>query len=452
VYLLRHSMRRARELALEATQPIEDLVASESGARSEHPAAPGASGAAGKPATTTLESPYYRIELDAETGSVRSVFDKALGRELVDLHSPYRLGQYIYVTGGDMPVGEVNGLLHYLRPKPVLTVHGSEKGRILSVRRTPYGWSAHLQSSAVNTPRIDTEIRLFASEKKIEFVENVTKDEVYRREGVYFAFPFAMEHPQFQYEIQNGVVDPAKDMLSGAGLDWFSVQHWISVQQDGVSASVLPLDSAIAALGDVIRGTWDSEFGARPGSIFCNVVNNYHAPRQLYQMPSERVEDKVQFRYVVTSAPATNVAALSRLGWEEITPLETDEIQSQDREWSRPGSLDGKQGAFLEANDPALLVDTWKPAEDGNGTILRFLDLGGAARRVSVGVPFLNLSRVRLTDAVERNGKELTPEGPHRFEFDIRPYEIVSIRLEGASSLPAPRASFAGDRLRSDGE
>jgi len=84
---------------------------------------------------------------------------------------------------------------------------------------------------------------------------------VFKKEGVYFAFPFAMTHPQFQYEIQNGVVDPAKDMYPGAGHEWFSIQHWISVQQDGLSATVMPLDAPLATFGDINRGEWPTEFG-----------------------------------------------------------------------------------------------------------------------------------------------------------------------------------------------
>src|ERR1035437_10434175 len=38
----------------------------------------------------TLESPYYRVQLDAETGAVRSIYDKQLQRELVSQDSPYR--------------------------------------------------------------------------------------------------------------------------------------------------------------------------------------------------------------------------------------------------------------------------------------------------------------------------------------------------------------------------
>ena len=34
--------------------------------------------------STTLESPFYRVETDTASGSIRSIVDKQLGKELVD--------------------------------------------------------------------------------------------------------------------------------------------------------------------------------------------------------------------------------------------------------------------------------------------------------------------------------------------------------------------------------
>ena len=84
-----------------------------------------------------------------------------------------------------------------------------------------------------------------------------------------------MSHPQFQYEIQNGVVDPAKDMYPGAGHEWISVQHWVSVQQDGVSGTVMPLDAhwSHSATSTVENGRRNSV--KRPGAIFSYAMNNY---------------------------------------------------------------------------------------------------------------------------------------------------------------------------------
>jgi alpha-mannosidase len=384
------------------------------------------------PNTTTLESAFYRVELDPATGAVRSIYDKQLQKELVSQTSPYKFGQYLYVSGGDK---EPNSVLQYrvVSPKPELEVHGAEKGRVISVERTPYGWRARMESSAMNTSKIATEIQLFEHEKKIEFVEEIDKKEELKKEAVYFAFPFAMEHPQFQYEIQNGVVDPAKDMYPGAGHEWFSVQHWVAAQQGGVSGAVMPLDTPLVTLGDINRGAWPTEFGARGGTIFSYAMNNYwHTNYRSAQGGHFR------FRYVVTSAATTDPAALSRTGWEAATPLEEDEIRSQDKALDLPRPLDGKAESFVTMDDPALLLETWKPAEDGKGTILRLLDLGGATRSVLISTPLLTVEEAMETDAVERDKHALELAGEHGFRVEVHPREILTLRVIGKSVLQAP--------------
>ena len=391
--------------------------------RSEKPATP-----ATATQTTTLESRYYRVQLDAATGAVRSIYDKQLRRELVDQHSPYRFGQYLYVSGGDK---EPNSLLQYrlVSPKPDLQIHPAQNGHLVSVTSTPYGWVARLESTATNTPRITSEIRLFEQEKKIEFVEDVNKKEVDSKEAVYFAFPFAMDKPQFQYEIQTGVVDPAKDMYPGAGHEWFSVQHWVSVQQNGVSATVMPLDVPLVTLGDINRGAWPTQFGQRTGTIFSYVMNNYWFTNYRAGQGGN-----FRFHYIVTSTPATDAARLSRMGWEEVTPLEKDEVTSQDKAQNLPRPLDGRQDSFLKVNDVNLLLETWKPAEDGRGTILRFLDLGGTTRTVTAQTPLLQVQQAWQTDAVERNRNPLSLVGSSGFQFTMHPHEIMTVRIAGTDA------------------
>jgi alpha-mannosidase len=389
--------------------------------------AAGADSDAGK-----LENDYYRIELDPATGAVRSIFDKQLQRDLVNTQSPYRFGQYLYVSGGDK---QPNTLLQFpmAAPKAELKIDQAHDGRLISINRTPSGQVARMESMSTNTPAIATEIRLFDHEKKIEFTEDVDKKEVDHKEAVYFAFPFAMEQPQFRYEIQTGVVDPAKDMYAGAGHEWFSVQHWISAQQNGMSATVMPLDAPLVTLGDINRGDWPAEFSKRSGTIFSYVMNNYWFTNYRAGQGGH-----FHFRYVVTSAPSTDATQLSRMGWEEMTPFETDEVTSQDKALDQPRPLDGKQGSFLDVQDPSLLLETWKTAEDGNGTILRFLDFGGTSRTVAVQTPLLQIDEVWQTDAVERNGKRLSPADGGGFQFTIHPHEIVTIRLVSHDLLKAP--------------
>ena len=317
--------------------------------------------------------------------------------------------------------------------KVELQIHGASHGTLLSVTRTPYGEVARMESRDTNTPKIVAEIQLFDQEKKIEFVEDMTKEVVNTKEAAYFAFPFAMNSPQFQYEIQNGVVDPAKDIYPGGGYEWFSVQHWVSAQQNGVSATVMPIDAALVTLGDIVRGTWPTRFGERPGTIFSYAMNNYWFTNYRGAQGGQ-----FRFRYVVTSAASTNSTQLSRMGWEEMTPLENDIVTSQDKASNLQRPLNGRQDSFLNEQDPNLLLDTWKPAEDGNGTVLRFLDFGGTTRTVTIQTPLLNLKQAWETDAVERNENPLSLVGTNRFLFTMHPHEIVTIRIIGEPLLPTP--------------
>jgi alpha-mannosidase len=383
------------------------------------------------PATSTLESRFYRVVLDPSTGAVQSIYDKELGRELVDSSSPYRFGQYLYVTGGDK---EPNNLLRYspILPNAELTVHPALQGRLLSVRRTPWGELATLESSAPQTPKIVTEIEVFDNEKKIEFREEVQRTATPAKEAAYFAFPFAADHPRFHYEIQNGVVDPATDFYPGAGHEWYSVQHWVSVEDSaGRTGTVMPLDAPLVTLGDINRGLWPDHFQAKTATVFSYIMNNYWFTN--YRAEQGGI---FHFRYVVTSAGKYDPVSTSRQGWEEASNLLADQVRSQDVAQGEAPSAEELQRSFLKIDDPAVFLQTWKPAEDGNGTILRLLDLGGSDRTIVLESEFLAGKKAFLTNAVEQGSSPLTINASGRLEVPIHRHEILTIRVTSALGKP----------------
>jgi alpha-mannosidase len=384
--------------------------------------------AAAEPAPEVMENDFYRLRLDPATGSVRNLFDKQLNRELVDQLSLYRLGQYLYVTTDN----KARGAAHFV-------VHSANAGRLISIERTTEGITAHLESTDTNTPRIASTITLSSHGKKVLFTEDVDKTATKQDEGVYFTFPFAISHPEFKYEIQNGAVNPALDMYPGAGLDWFSVQHWASVHNSDVSAAVMPLDASLMTFGDISRLNFPETFGERKGTIFSYAMNNFwHVNYRAEQ------GGHFKFRYVVTSAPTTNEVELSHIGWEEMTPLEVSEVSPSDKAVEIKRPLDGKSGSFLQADDPALFLETWKPAEDGRGTILRFLDLGGETRKVRVVLPQTNIEHAYVADAVERDLTPMTLSDPHTFELEVKPHAIITIRVLSRITMPSACGRFCG--------
>ena len=388
--------------------------------------------ASAQSASTTLDNIYYRVTLDPATGAVRSILDKELNRELVDSSSPYRFNQYVYVTGAGEPRStalEYNPVL----PKPVLEPHGAGGGRLVSVTRTPFGVVAKMESSAANTPQVETEVVLFDSEKKIEFLNRIKKTEVDTKEAVYFAFPFAMDHPEFRYETQNGYADPSRDIIKGGNLEWFSVQHWVAVDQDNVSAALVPVDAHLVTLGDIVRGAWPTEFGSRKGTIFSYVMNNYWETN----FPAGQGGDYA-FRYVVASGRNLSPGTLSRFGWEEMSPIEASEIKPQDKAVNPPRPLDASEGSFLRIDQPNVVLVTWKVAEDDQGTILRLLETDGRSGTAKIEIPILNLRSAYLCDAMERNQQPI-PVSEHGLEIPVKPFGILTVRLQGTTAVELPK-------------
>ncbi|HEX8150175.1 MAG TPA: glycosyl hydrolase-related protein, partial [Pyrinomonadaceae bacterium] len=340
----------------------------------------------------------------------------------VDEKSPYRFGQYLYVTGGGEPFP--NQMLTYRKTTPFarLDVHKGSDGRVVSVSKTPTGAVARMESSAPNTPRVTTEVVLFDGAKKIEINYRVRKETVYRKEGVYFAFPLAVREPRFRFDVQSAVVDPSKDMLPGAGLEWFSSQNWAAAGDEGLTVAIVNRDSFLWTFGDIVRGTWPKEFGRRAPALFSYVMNNYWNTNYVAAQGGE-----FTFRYVLTSARTLDQTALARAGWEETTPLERTLVKSQDQTYPARKTLPAARWSFLSVDNPSVLLSAWKQAEDGEGTVLRFIELGGVRSPVTVGGPLLDPTSGRVCNAVEECGPS-----PTRASFSIGPRQIFTLKVSPA--------------------
>ncbi|HEX8354954.1 MAG TPA: glycosyl hydrolase-related protein, partial [Pyrinomonadaceae bacterium] len=254
-----------------------------------------------------------------------------------------------------------------------------------------------------------------------------TKETVYKKEAAYFAFPVAAASPEFRYEVQNGVVNPARDMMPGAGLEWFSSQNWVSVGGEGAEVGLVGVDSFLWTFGDVVRGTWPTKFEPKGSTAFAYVMNNYWGTNYVAAQGGD-----FTFRYALTSAPRLDPAAMSRMGWEQTTRLESTLVKSQDRVAAGPNLLPAGSMSFMQTSDPSVFLSTWKQAEEGEGSVLRFIELGGGARRtVRVSSPLFGVASVRTCNAVEDCADPAAPVAADGFSFAAGPRQIQTFKLQG---------------------
>jgi alpha-mannosidase len=128
------------------------------------------------------------------------------------------------------------------------------------------------------------------------------------------------------------------------------------------------------------------------------------------------------FRYTFVSSGKFEPAQLTRTGWEQMTPLESDTVSAS----ATPNS--DSSASFLVVDNPDV-VSTWKRAEDGRGSIVRLTEIAGRTEGVHINTPHLHLQRAQRCSLVEDCAGDLAVHDDG-VAFDMKPFEILTLRLE----------------------
>jgi alpha-mannosidase len=135
------------------------------------------------------------------------------------------------------------------------------------------------------------------------------------------------------------------------------------------------------------------------------------------------------FRYVVTSGPAFEPQALSRLAWSHLKPVEINQVVGQDKVGNPPRPLPPEGASFLEIDQPNIVLLTWKRAEDAQGTILRLYETGGRDTEASLRFLRTAVHTAHLANGVEDNLSALAIDGSS-LRVSFHPHEVVTLRVE----------------------
>ena len=352
----------------------------------EGPAERGAQSTAGR-----LENDFYRVEIDPSTGGLKSVYDKESGRELVDGTAPYTLNQYIYENpeGGRKAVDDMTKRAVFRRRSPSDAKIGpGSSGPVVS--------SLKISSTAPGALMLESEVRLYAGLKRIDLVNRLWKEDVRLPEAVYFAFPFKQDGGAFRFEIADGMMRPEHDQLPRTVRDWHTVQNWVELAGADDSVVWSPIEAPLVQFGDINTGKWLMKLDLLNPWLFSYAMNNYWMTNFKASQGGPAT-----FRYALTSrSGGADAVQSTRFGWEVHTPFLASWIPEESR-----GTLDARAGSFFEVDNPNVLIQTVKMAEDGDGMIIRLREIAGRAAEVHLSSPFFREHGFSawLTDLAERN-------------------------------------------------
>jgi hypothetical protein len=210
-----------------------------------------------------------------------------------------------------------------------------------------------------------------------------------------------------------------QDQQPGSGRDWYCHTHWVWMHEgaDGVLWS--GPDTPLFTLTDVCRGAWRRQVEP-DGTLFAYAMNNYWPANFAAAQGGEL---RCRFRISLLT-PGGDAAEPVRRGWAAADPLYVSARCTS----TAPGPLVGKESALL-LTDPGALVLGAKRADDGDGAIVKLLDVAGTARQVGVWPAAYSFAQARRVDLVERNRDTLAVAADRHATLTLGAWGVAAARL-----------------------
>ena len=234
-------------------------------------------------------------------------------------------------------------------------------------------------------------------------------------EAVFIAFPFNLGSPSFRADVNGVPFTPNEDQLNGTVRDWYPLGRWVDVSDGERGVTITPLDAPLVHLGGITTGKWARELEPEGPTIMSWALHNHW---MVNFKASQGGPIPLRYR-LTTHAGAVDDVAASRFGLESTTPPITM------RDYLRTGP---ESGRFLEVPADAPVLVTAKPADDGDGIIIRLQNLSDGDQSVPVRFHSAAPTSASRTSPLEINLDNLATDNGS-VAVAVRGKAIQSIRV-----------------------
>jgi len=335
----------------------------------------------------TITSPHYRIRF-ARDGAIASLVDRRACREI--FAAPGNRLRLYEDKPGRFEAWEIS---KDYRARPIgkirfAGISDGEDGSLLAskILRWEIGDSGMTQ-----------EVILYADSRRIDFKTRVDWREEHKLLRV--EFPFDLLARSATYEIAFGTITRPTRPTGPYEAAKFEVpfHRWFDVAEPGYGVAVLN----------------DGKYGGSVDGALAGISLLKGA-----RFPDPESDIGVH-EFTYSLLPHSG-------GWRAAGVFE-EALMLNNPPRLVPGAAHGEE-AYFEISRGGVAIEAFKPAEDGDGWILRLVEYFGMRGQAHVRLPFKAKSVAPCTVTEEDADGEVAPE-EHGFTFQCRPHGIHSFRL-----------------------
>jgi alpha-mannosidase len=343
-----------------------------------------------------LENRFFKLDLNA-SGEITCLWDKVNQRDVI---AEGETGNQLQLFQ-DGPERESAWNVHATFDK---RTYAWDPGTEIRVRETGPVRAVVRVSRRYRESALEQDITLYDRVPRIDFVTRVNWQA--RQVMLKATFPLAVRSAHGTFEIQYAAVERPTHRNSSWDQEKFEVcaHRWADLSEAGYGASLMN----------------DCKYGhdLRGSTMRLTLLRGTESP------DPDADRGAHEFTYALFPHAGDWVTAETvRRAWELNAPIICVPGSGQ------PPGPESRCATF-EVEGPAVL-ETVKPAEDGNGTILRFYEPHGGRGPVRVRTP-LPPAMTWSCNHVEEDG-EAWPVMASGFEFPIGPFEVRTFRVSFSS-------------------
>jgi hypothetical protein len=370
---------------------------------------------------SVLDNPFYRVEVDGQSGVVTQIYDKELACNLVNLESGFGFGEYIYERYATAP--KFNHLSGRIGGKD-LPFLGSREGIQLSqirrVVKTALFDAITLYMMAPGCHGVEMEIRLFHTVKKIEWRYTLNKIATMEKEAVFIGFPFSPKFREIFYQTNGGYASGSAPQVPG-GCDYLkAVQHWIALTNKSQTLLLSTIQAPLIEIGAMRLpyAPFEPSTLNEPSTIFSFALNNIWDTNFPVQQGGE-----IPLTYALTSyhGPFEAHKALA-FADQLVNPLAAC--------WT-PAKITDPLGQFLEMEQPpnVQLLSMRKMSGDESAVLLRWLEYEGIDGEVALSFRHHTIVQAWETDITGLVKTREIPISDRGIRVAVASHSIVTIEV-----------------------
>ncbi|HEV8266198.1 MAG TPA: hypothetical protein VGQ06_14720 [Gemmatimonadales bacterium] len=359
----------------------------------------------------------HAVQLDPATGAMHS-FTGPDGKERVKPSEWSGLNQLVYARGGERSALWTTGDRADLKNPPQLAITQARLVRARRERLPGIGVRLIAERALEGFPTLVSTVTLYDELPWVDIENRLIKEPTLAKEALYVAFPFAFTQPSVEVEVPLGRMTVERDQQPGSGRDWYCHTHWVWLREGTEGVLWSGPDTPLFTLNDLCRGAWRRTI-APDGTLFAYAMNNYWHTNY-----AARQGGPATFRFRLSLLAPGDPAEPVRRGWAACDPL----YVSPGYETRVAGPLIGKDRAFFLADKNVLVVGA-KPADDGEGAVVKLLDVQGQARSVGLWPAAYTFRLARRTSLVEMNGDAIPVTADGKAAVELPAWGVAAARL-----------------------